>query len=183
MCRDGETVRLSKLSPRGCRQLGHLLWPVNHSWAIHGTNIFQFCNFFFLSKQPTFGLSKLLLFFVQWMAGWEILPLIFLETGRLVQMNKGEGEKSGGCCCSFAKSCPNLRDPMDCSTAGFPVLHYLPKFVQTHVHRVSDPIQPSHPLSPPSHSTFDLSEHQGLFQWVSSLHQVAKGLELQHQSF
>ena len=98
------------------------------------------------------------------MAGWEILPLIFLERGRLVQMNKGGRGKSGGCCCSFAKSCPNLCDPMDCSTVGFPVLHYLPKFVQNHVPRVSDPIQPSHPLSPPSPPAFDLSQHQGLFK-------------------
>ena len=67
---------------------------------------------------------------------------------------------------------------------GFPVLHHLPECAQTHVHWVSDAIQPSHPLSSPSHA-FNLSQHQGLFQWVSSLHQVAKVLELQlqHQSF
>ena len=73
---------------------------------------------------------------------------------------------------------------MDCSTPGFPVHLQLPKLAWTHVHRVSDAIQPSHPLSSPS-PTFNLSQHQGLFQWVSSLHQVAKVLEfhLQHQSF
>ena len=76
-------------------------------------------------------------------------------------------------------------DPMDCSTTGFPIHHWLPEFAQTHVHRVSDAIQPSHPLSSPSPPTFNLSQHQGLFQWVSSLHQVDKILEfqLQHQSF
>ena len=58
---------------------------------------------------------------------------------------------------------------MDCSTPAFPVLHYLPEFVQTHVHWVSDTIQPSHPLPPPSPLAFNLSQHQGLFQWVSSL--------------
>ena len=79
------------------------------------------------------------------------------------------------------KSCPTLCDPMDCSTPGFPVLHHLQKFAQTHVHRVSDTIQPSHPLSPSSLLAFNLSQHQGLFQWVSSLHQVAKLLELQLQ--
>ena len=63
---------------------------------------------------------------------------------------------------------------MDCSTPGFPVHHQLPELAQTHVHRVGDAIQPSYPLSSPSHSTFNLSQHQGLFWWVSSLHQVAK---------
>ena len=73
---------------------------------------------------------------------------------------------------------------MDCNTPGFPVLHYLPEFAQTHVHWVSDAIRPSHPLSPSS-PAFNLSQHQGLFQWVGSLHQVAKVLELQlqHLSF
>ena len=74
---------------------------------------------------------------------------------------------------------------MDRSTPGFPVLHHLPELAQTHVHRVSDAIQPSHPLSPPSPPAFSLSQHQGLFQGVSSLHQGAKVLELQlqHPSF
>ena len=74
---------------------------------------------------------------------------------------------------------------MDCSTPDFPVLHYCPEFVQTHVHWVSDAIQPSHPLSSPSAPALNLSQHQGLFQWLSSSHQVAKVLEfqLQHQSF
>ena len=85
------------------------------------------------------------------------------------------------CCCSAAQSCAHLCDPMDCRTSGFPALHYFLEFAQTHVHWVGDAIQPSHPLSPPS-TTFNLSQHQGLF---SSLHQVAKVLEfqLQHQSF
>ena len=75
--------------------------------------------------------------------------------------------------------------PHDCSTPGLPVHHQLPELAQTRVHRVGDAIQPSHPLSSPFPPTFNLSQHQGLFHWVSSLHQVAKGLEfqLQHQSF
>ena len=79
---------------------------------------------------------------------------------------------------------PTLWDPMDCSMPGLPVHHQLPVFTQTHVHWVGDAIQPSHPLSSPS-LAFNLSQHQGLLQWVSSLHQVAKVLEfqLQHQSF
>ena len=73
--------------------------------------------------------------------------------------------------------------PMDRSTPRFPVLHCLLELAQSHVHRVGDAIQPSHPLSSPSPSAFNLSQHQGLFQWVSSSHQVAKVLEfqLQHQ--
>ena len=76
-------------------------------------------------------------------------------------------------------------NPMDCSTPGFHVHHQLPELAQTHVHWVSDAIQPSYPLSSPSPPAFHLSQHQGLFQWVSSSHQVAKVLEfqLQHQSF
>ena len=78
--------------------------------------------------------------------------------------------------------CQTLCNPMDCSTPDFPVLHYLLEFAQTSVHWVGDAIQPSHPLLPLS-PAFNLSQHQGLFQWVSSSHQVAKVLELQLQSF
>ena len=87
--------------------------------------------------------------------------------------------------CSVAKSHPTLCDSMNCSTPGSPVLHHLPKFAETHVHWVSDAIQPSHPLSSPSPPATNPSQHQSLFQWVDSLHQVAKVLELQlqHQSF
>ena len=85
---------------------------------------------------------------------------------------------------SVAQSCLTLCNPMDCSTPGLPVHHQLPEFNQTQVHGVGDAIQPSHPLSSPS-PAFSLSQHQGLFKWVSSLHWVAKVLEfqLQHQSF
>ena len=74
---------------------------------------------------------------------------------------------------------------MDCSTPGFSVRHQFLEFTQTHVHWVSDAIQPSHPLLSPSSPAFNLSQHQGLFKWVSSSHQVVKILEfqLQHQSF
>ena len=86
---------------------------------------------------------------------------------------------------SVAQSCLTLCDPMDCSRPGLPVHHQLPEFTQIHVHWVGDAIQPSHPLSSPSSPSLNLSQHQGLFQWVNSSHQVAKGLEfqLQHQSF
>ena len=86
---------------------------------------------------------------------------------------------------SVTQSCPTICDSMNYSTPGLPVHHQLPEFTQTHVHRVGDTIQPSHSLSSPSPLAFSLSQHQGLFKRVRSLHQVAKLLELQlqHQSF
>ena len=95
------------------------------------------------------------------------------EEGRSVQLS------------SVTQSCPTLCNPMNRSTPDLPVHHQLREFTQTHVHRVSDPIQPSHPLSSPSPPAPNPSQHQGFFQWVNSLHQVAKVLEFQpqHQSF
>ena len=78
------------------------------------------------------------------------------------------------CCCSITKSCLTLCNPMDCSTPSFPVLHYLLEFAQIHVHWVSDAIQSSHPPLLPSPCALNLSQHQGLFQWVSSSNQVAE---------
>ena len=80
---------------------------------------------------------------------------------------------------SVAQSCPTLCDPMNRSTLGLPVHHHLPEFTQTHVHRVGDAIQPSHPLSSPSPPAPNPSQHQSLFQWVNSSHEVAKVLEFQ----
>ena len=92
---------------------------------------------------------------------------------------------SGVNCCSVAQLCLTFCDPMDCSMSGFPVLHNLLEFAQTHVHWIGDASHQFHILLSPSPPAFNLSWHQGLFQWVSSLHQVAKVLELllQHQSF
>ena len=86
---------------------------------------------------------------------------------------------------SVAQSCPTLCDPMNRSMPGLPVHHQLPEITQTHVHWVSDAIQPSYPLPSPSPPALNPSQHKKLFKWVSSLHQVAKVLEfqLQHQSF
>ena len=86
---------------------------------------------------------------------------------------------------SVAQSCPTLCNPMNHSTPGLPVHHQLPEFTQIHVHWVGDAIQPSHPLSSPSPPAPNPSQHQGLFQWVNSLHEVAEVLEfqLQHLSF
>ena len=86
---------------------------------------------------------------------------------------------------SVAQSCPTLCNPMNHSTPGLPVHPQLPEFTQTRVHQVGDAIQPSHPLLSPSPPAPNPSQHQGLFQWVNSSHEVAKVLEFQpqHQSF
>ena len=83
---------------------------------------------------------------------------------------------------SVTQSCPTICNTIDHSTPGLPVHHQLPEFTQTHVHRVGDAIQPSHPLLSPSPSALNPSQHQGLFQWVSSSHEVAKVLEFQSAS-
>ena len=102
-----------------------------------------------------------------------------------IQFNSITQVKYFCCCCSVAKFCLTLCNSMDCSTPGFPVLHYLPEFAQIHVHWVSDTIQPFHPLPLSFSFAFNLSQHQSFFQWVGCSHQVAKILELQlqHQSF
>ena len=82
---------------------------------------------------------------------------------------------------SVTQSCPTLCDRMNCSMPGLPVHHQLPEFTQTHLHRVSDAIQPSHPLLSPSPPPPNPSQHQSLLQWVNSSHEVAKVLEFQHQ--
>ena len=85
---------------------------------------------------------------------------------------------------SVAQSCLTFCDPMNCSTPGLPVHHQLPEFTQIHAHRIGDAIHQSHPLSSPSPPAPNPSQHQGLFQWVNSSHEVARVLEfqLQHQS-
>ena len=108
---------------------------------------------------------------------WEGRPMgleqaLGRDLGFTLQRTWGSGvERNGDCCCSATQSHLTLCNPMDCSMPGFPVLHHLPEFAQTHVHRIGDAIQPSHPLSSPSPPAFNLSQHQGLFQWVGSSHQ------------
>ena len=105
-------------------------------------------------------------------------PIPFLYSKKL--WNQSHNQFS-----SVAQLCLTLCDPIACSMPGFPVHHQLPELAQTHVHQVSDVIQPSHPVSSPSPPAFNLSQHQSLFQWVTPSQQVAKALEfqLQHQSF
>ena len=90
------------------------------------------------------------------------------------EFTKGRGVQFN----SVAQSCPTICDPMNCSTPGLPVHHQFPEFTQTHVHRVGDAIQPSHTLSSSS-PVPSSSQHQSLFQWVNSSHEVAKVLEFQ----
>ena len=84
---------------------------------------------------------------------------------------------------SVAQSCPTLCDPMNCSTPGLPVHHQHPEFIQTHVHRVGDVIQPSHPLSSPSPPAPNPSQHQSLFQWVNSVSSLASFLPKKSQGW
>ena len=109
-----------------------------------------------------------------------LLQIMFTLTAKLLNYQLSDIQFS-----SVAQSCPTLCDPMNCSTPGLPVHHKLPGFTQTHVYRVGDAIQPSHPLSSPSPPAPNPSQRQCLFQWINSSHEVAKVLELQlqHQSF
>ena len=101
----------------------------------------------------------------------ELVPLRKKDTTQLLHYAK---DLNGPQFSSVAQSCPTLWDPMDCSMPGSPVHHQLLELSQPHVHHVGGAIQPSHPLSTPSPPTFNLSQHQGLFQWVSPSHQMAK---------
>ena len=127
-------------------------------WCLHETYVFGFLSGIWLQV--------------------EVLSLYYWETSILsirlsVQFS------------SVAQSCLTLCNPMNHSMPGLPVHHQLPESTQNHVHWVSDAIQLSHPLSSPSSPALNLSQHQGLFKWVSSSHEVAKILEFQpqHQSF
>ena len=108
-----------------------------------------------------------------------IMIYLFHKTSNITRKKKYQDlvvimkETSKTLISSVAQLCPTLCDPMDCSTPGIPVLHQPPELAQTHIHRVSDAIQLSHPLLSPSLPAFNLSQPQGLFQWVSSSHQVA----------
>ena len=133
------------------------------------------------TRPPTLGAWSL----NHWMTG-KSLHLVFMAKWYPKFLLGNHHSQVTYFCCSVTKLCPTLCDLMDCSSMpGLPVLHYLPQFAQTHFHWVGDAIQPSHLLSSSSSPAFSLYQHQGLFQWVSSLHQVAKllKLQLQHQSF
>ena len=112
------------------------------------------------------GVSKSKTWLINW-THWQKQPtvkLIFIK--RLIKLQFS----------SVPQLCPTLCDPMNCSTPGLPIHHQLPEFTQTHVHWAGDTIQPSNPLSSPSPPALNLSQDQGLFKWVSCLHQVAKSI-------
>ena len=111
--------------------------------------------------------------FSMWVCGCVFVGLPWSLRGKESTSNAGNQIRS------VAQSCPTLCDPMHRSTPGLPVHHQLPEFTQTHIHRVSDAIQPSHPLSSPSPLVPNPSQHQSLFQWVNSSHEEAKVLEFQ----
>jgi len=109
----------------------------------------------------------------------ESVELRWMNLELVLQSEVSQKEKNKYQITSVAQSCPTLCDPMNCSMPGLPVHHQLPEFTQTHVHRVSDAIQLSHPLSSPSPLAPNPSQHQSLLQWVNSSHEVANVLEFQ----
>ena len=134
------------------------------------------------------GTEAFYFFPVSWREDSSLCDLPWAPKGRFKQLliKGGAAKKPPEARLRFVtQSYPTLCNPVDCSTPGLPVHHQLPGLAQTHIHWVGDAIQLSHPLSPPSAPALNLSHHQDLFQWVSSLHQVTKVLEfqLQHQSF
>ena len=146
----------------------------------------SFLSVFWLSCVPgrSTGPNLSWLFSEKWQLSNWMSRLKLNKKGMFLALAKGQMKARGLNIkwlqfCSVAQSCSTLCDPMDSSTSGFPVLHHLQELSQTHVHGVCNAIQSSHPLSSPSPPAFILSQHQGHFQWVSSLHQVAKVLEFQ----
>ena len=147
------------------------------SWNLHPhKNLHMDIDSNFIHDGPTI-LEAIKMSFIRWMYKW---IRVHSDNGKLFSIKKK-------CKVLVTQSCPTLCNPMDCmdcSSPDSPVLYCLPEFAQTHVHWVGDAIYPSHPLSSPFPFAINLSQHQGLFQWVGSLHLVVKVLELQlqHQS-
>ena len=156
-------------------RLGQSVETGNRSVAVEGWE-------YVMGRRKDWGTeSRYLVNIVKWMSEWRNKCCWLLWQ----RIDQGIGLSHLVLFSSVAQSCPILWDPMNRSTPGLPVHHQLPESTQTHVHRVSDAIQPSHLLSSPYPPALNLSQHAGLFKWVSSSHQVVKVLEfqLQHQSF
>ena len=127
-----------------------------------------FSNFIVSSSTFEFFIHFEIIFMYGWGSGQSHLFIyVYIYLGFTVQFS------------SVAQLCPTPCSPMNCSTPGLPVHHQLPEFTQTHVHQVGDAMQPSHPLLSPSPPAPNPSQHQSLFQWVNSSHEVAKVLEFQ----
>ena len=169
-------------SPRGRKQSDMTEWLHFHvlSNSLKNINNGEVLGF----KLNWYGLTSHLSQFLDISNLWEIRHEFYLEKKEAMfscLVAKQVEEKSYYHWVQFssvAQSCPTLCDPMNRSTPGLPVHHHLLEFTLTHVHRVSDAIQPSHPRSSPSPAP-NPSQHQSLFQWVNSSHEVAKVLELQ----
>ena len=159
----------------------HGLWPARFlcPWDCPSKNNGVGCQVLFQGIFSTQGLNRSLFigrqFLYQW-ATWEAQNIIYLKSNFSFQTCF---QFRSGQFISVVQSCPSVCDPMNSSTPGLPVHHHLLEFSQTHVHRISDAIQPSHPLSSPSPPAPNPSQHQSLFQWVNSSHEVAKILEFQ----
>ena len=149
-----------------------------HSFSNESALRIRWTKYWSLSISPSSEYSKLIFFRIDW---FDFLAV----QGTLKSLLQHNSKASIIQCSAFfmvqlqfssvAQSCLTHYDsPMDCSTPGYHVHQQLPEFTQTHVHWVGDAIQPSHPLSAPSPPAFNLSQHQGLFQWVSSSHQWPK---------
>ena len=131
-------------------------------------------------KTPLLTFNSHIIYFTHLKVNHSMVFSIFTDTCNY-HHNQFSSSPKAVSCCSVTQLYPTLCDPMNCKTPGLPVHHQIPELAQTHVHWVSDAIQPSHFLSSPSPPAFNLSQHQGLSQWVSSSHQVTKVLELQLQ--
>ena len=135
-------------------QIHTYLFILNYCIILYSINLSQFIQQFFIVQMVRLSSCFLTASDVSNPCHFEEKHLVFINWHLPVQQQIS----------LVAQSCLTLCDPMDCSTPGLPVHHRLPEFTQTHVHRVSDAIQPSHPLSSPSPPVFSLSQHQSLFQ-------------------
>ena len=179
-----------KSSSQNCRDV--IKFNDRHGWPLQIIDELYKCSLFMRVKKESekaglkFNITKTKIMAPTPIMSWQILievEKVEAVTDFIFLRSKGF-QFSSVQFSSVAQSCPTLCDPMNHSTPGLPVHHQLPEFTQTHVHRVRDAIQPSHPLSSPSPPAPNPSQHQSLFQWVNSSHEVAKVLEfqLQHHS-
>ena len=161
----------NQISASNDNQFTVYLWT--HFWTllVHGSlwpSVYQYLTLDFCSFKIKYWKSSL-----KKKALFMLYPLHFLVNFERLSVSTKKNLQFSSFS-SVAQLCPTLCDPMNRSTPGFPVHHQLLEFTQTHVHRVGDAIQPSHPLSSPSLPAPNPSQHQGLFQWVNALHEVAK---------
>ena len=183
-----KTIRVA-LNPH--KHLASLVFSIQPSTGATGCTVLLFCIFFIVNEvKYTFVCLQAMKFYCFMKCLFKYFHQASLMLSDLFSFACQSSlyiwvQVFGWVFTSVAQLCPTLCNGMDCSKPGFPVHHQLPELAQTHVHRVGDAIQPSHPLSSTSSPAFNLFQQQGLFQRVSSSHQVAKALQfqLQHQSF